>query len=72
VLATTEGWQDPDDAPTPENILAHWDAVMANRDPREPVGSMSDLLARRGLHPYSTMDLIQWAKTGQDPAEPAG
>jgi NAD(P)-dependent dehydrogenase (short-subunit alcohol dehydrogenase family) len=72
LLATTEGWQAPDDAPTPEAILDHWDEVVANLDPREPVGSMSDLLGRRGLHPYSTMDLIQWAQTGQDPAKTAG
>ena len=33
VLATTEGWQAPDDMPTPESILDHWDEVMANQRP---------------------------------------
>jgi hypothetical protein len=43
---------------------------MANRDLKEPVGSMSDLLGRRGLHPYTMADLVRWAKTGEDPAGP--
>jgi hypothetical protein len=68
VLATTEGWQAPDDDPTPEAILDHWPEVMAGKDPREPVGSMADLLARRGEYPYSVADLIEWARTGKDPA----
>jgi hypothetical protein len=68
VLATTEGWQAPNDDATPENILDHWDEVMANRDYAEPVGSMSDLLGRRGLYPYSVAELVQWVKTGIDPA----
>jgi NAD(P)-dependent dehydrogenase (short-subunit alcohol dehydrogenase family) len=71
LLATTEGWQCPDDAPTPESILDHWQEVVANVDPREPEGSMADLLGRRGLHPYSTMELVQWARTGIDPATQA-
>jgi hypothetical protein len=70
VLATTEGWQAPDDRPTPESILEHWPEVMANRDLQEPVGSMSDLLGRRGLHPYTMADLVRWAKTGEDPTGP--
>jgi NAD(P)-dependent dehydrogenase (short-subunit alcohol dehydrogenase family) len=70
VLATTEGWQAPDDLPTPESILAHWPEVMANRDLQEPVGSMSDLLGRRGLHPYNMADLVEWARTGKDPTKP--
>jgi NAD(P)-dependent dehydrogenase (short-subunit alcohol dehydrogenase family) len=69
LLATTEGWQSEEDNPSPEDILTHWDDVMANKNPQEPVGSMSDLLARRGLHPYSTADLIVWARTGTDPAQ---
>ena len=69
VLATTEGWQAPDDLPTPESILEHWPEVMANQDLQEPVGSMSDLLGRRGLHPYNMADLVQWARTGEDPTE---
>jgi NAD(P)-dependent dehydrogenase (short-subunit alcohol dehydrogenase family) len=71
VLATTQGWQAPDDAPTPESILDHWSEVTANLDPRETVGSMSDLLGRRGLHPYSVMELMEWAQTGQDPTKAA-
>lgn len=67
LLATTEGWQAPDDQPTPEAILAHWDEVMANADPRETVGSMADLMCRRGLPDYSTMELVQWTRTGKDP-----
>ncbi len=67
VLATTEGWQAPDDLPSPESILEHWPEVMANQDLQEPVGSMSDLLGRRGLHPYNMADLVAWARTGQDP-----
>ena len=70
LLATTEGWQAPDDRPTPEDILAHWSEVVANRDPREPVGSLSDLLIRRGLPPYSTMDLVEWTRTGKAPKPP--
>jgi NAD(P)-dependent dehydrogenase (short-subunit alcohol dehydrogenase family) len=68
VLATTAGWQAPNDDATPENILEHWAEVMANQDYAEPVGSMSDLLGRRGLYPYSVAELIQWVKTGRDPA----
>jgi NAD(P)-dependent dehydrogenase (short-subunit alcohol dehydrogenase family) len=67
VLTTTEGWQAPDDEPTPETILANWDLVMSGRDPREPVGSLADLLARRGEPPYSTHDLVSWARTGVRP-----
>jgi NAD(P)-dependent dehydrogenase (short-subunit alcohol dehydrogenase family) len=67
VLATTEGWQAPDDDLTPEGIVEHWSDVMANRDFREPVGSMADLLARRGEHPYSVADLIVWSRTGTPP-----
>jgi len=69
LLTTTEGWQAPDDNPTPESILAHWSDVMSNKDPREPVGSLSDLLSRRGLPPYSVMDLLHWTRTGQPPAK---
>jgi NAD(P)-dependent dehydrogenase (short-subunit alcohol dehydrogenase family) len=68
VLATTAGWQAPNDDATPENILEHWADVMANQDYAEPIGSMSDLLGRRGLYPYSVSELIQWVKTGRDPA----
>ena len=68
VMATTEGWQAPDDMPTPEAILEHWDEVMANRDLQEPVGSMMDLFTRRGMYPYGVADIIQWARTGEDPA----
>ena len=68
LLTTTEGWQAPDDRPTPEAILANWDEVTANRDPHEPDGSMSDLLRRRGLPPYSVMELLEWTSTGKKPA----
>jgi NAD(P)-dependent dehydrogenase (short-subunit alcohol dehydrogenase family) len=68
LLATTQGWQAPDDEPTPEAILTHWSEVMGNLDPREPVGSVSDLLMRRGLPPYSVMDLLEWTRTGAAPA----
>jgi len=68
MFATTEGWQAPDDTPTPEAILDHWDDVMANRDPQEPVGSMMDLFVRRGMYPYGVADIVQWARTGEDPA----
>jgi hypothetical protein len=37
---------------------------------REPIGSMADLLARRGEPPYSVADLVAWAKTGRPPARP--
>lgn len=67
VLATTEGWQAPDGEVTPDMILENWADVVANRDPREPVGSMSDLLIRRGLPDYSVMELYQWTRTGKDP-----
>lgn len=67
VLATTEGWQAPDDSPTPEAILEHWDDVMANRDLREPIGSMMDLFDRRGMYPYGVADIVRWARTGDDP-----
>jgi NAD(P)-dependent dehydrogenase (short-subunit alcohol dehydrogenase family) len=67
VIATTEGWQAPDDLPTPESILDHWDEVMASKELREPIGSMSDLLGRRGLPPYNMADLVQWARTGVAP-----
>lgn len=67
VLATTEGWQAPDDTPTPEAILDHWDEVMAGHDLREPVGSTSDLLERRCLPVYSVMELVQWTRTGKRP-----
>jgi NAD(P)-dependent dehydrogenase (short-subunit alcohol dehydrogenase family) len=68
VLATTAGWQADNDDATPEGILEHWDQVTANEEYAEPVGSMSDLLGRRGLYPYSVAELVQWAKTGADPA----
>lgn len=68
LLATTQGWQSPSDQPTPEAILANWSEVMSNSNPQEPNGSMADLLGRRGHYPYSTMELVQWAKTGIDPA----
>lgn len=67
VLATTEGWQDSVDAPTPEGILEHWDEVVADRDQRSAAGSMSDLLARRGLPDYGVMELVQWTATGENP-----
>lgn len=66
ILATTEGWQAPEDNPTPENILEHWDDVMAGKDLQEPVGTMSDLLGRRGEYPYSVAELIQWARSDPD------
>ena len=69
VLATTEGWQAPDDVPTPESILGHWPDVMANRDLREPIGSMMDIFVRRGLPPYSVADIVQWARTGRPPTK---
>lgn len=62
VLATTEGWQAPNDLPTPETILEHWDEVMAGKDLQEPVGSMSDLLGRRGEHPYNVAELVAWGR----------
>jgi hypothetical protein len=67
VLATTEGWAAPDDQPTPESVLEHWDVVMAGQDLREPVGSLADLLSRRGSPPYSASDLVIWARTGAAP-----
>jgi NAD(P)-dependent dehydrogenase (short-subunit alcohol dehydrogenase family) len=67
VLATTEGWQAPDGEPTAEAILANWADVMSGRDLREPVGSLADLLARRGEPPYSTHDLVTWARSGVRP-----
>jgi NAD(P)-dependent dehydrogenase (short-subunit alcohol dehydrogenase family) len=70
MLATTEGWQAPDDEPTPEAIIEHWPEIMASKDLREPIGSMADLLARRGEPPYSVADLVAWAKTGGPPARP--
>ena len=69
ILATSEGWQAPDDQPTAEDIIAHWDDVMAGRDLREPVGSMSDLLGRRGEYPYNVAELVAWSRTGNDPAK---
>jgi NAD(P)-dependent dehydrogenase (short-subunit alcohol dehydrogenase family) len=69
ILATSEGWQAPDDKPTPESILAHWDEVMAGKDLREPVGTMSDLLGRRGEYPYNVAELFSWSRTGNDPAK---
>jgi NAD(P)-dependent dehydrogenase (short-subunit alcohol dehydrogenase family) len=72
VLATTAGWQAPGDDATPEGILDHWDEVMANEAYAEPVGSMNDLLGRRGMYPYTVAELIRWAKTGRDPAAGAG
>jgi NAD(P)-dependent dehydrogenase (short-subunit alcohol dehydrogenase family) len=72
VFATTEGWQAPDDTPTPEAILEHWDEVMANRDLQEPVGSMMDLFVRRGMYPYGVADIVEWARTGEDPARRNG
>jgi NAD(P)-dependent dehydrogenase (short-subunit alcohol dehydrogenase family) len=68
LIATTEGWQAPDDNPTPEQILEHWDDVVANREPREPPGSLGDLLIRRGFPPYSVMELLEWTRTGKPPA----
>ena len=69
VLGTTEGWQATDGGLTPENIVEHWDDVMANRDLREPVGSMADLFGRRGERPYTAMDIYLWASTGRPPAD---
>ena len=40
---------------------------MANRDPRETVGSMADLLSRRGLPDYSVAELVEWSRTGRNP-----
>jgi NAD(P)-dependent dehydrogenase (short-subunit alcohol dehydrogenase family) len=68
VLATTEGWQSPDDTPTPEGILEHWAEVTANQDLRETEGSLADLLARRDLPTYSVMELFNWTRTGKAPA----
>jgi hypothetical protein len=67
VLATTEGWQAPDDEPTSESILANWDRVMSGQHLREPIGSLADLLGRRGEPPYSAHDLVTWARTGVRP-----
>jgi NAD(P)-dependent dehydrogenase (short-subunit alcohol dehydrogenase family) len=67
LLTTSEGWQSPDTLPSPEDILAHWDEVMAGHDQREPAGSMSDLMARRGLPDYSVMELLEWTRSGTDP-----
>jgi len=67
MLTTTEGWQSPGIMPSPEHILAHWEEVMAGRDQREPAGSMSDLMARRGLPNYSVMELLEWTRSGKDP-----
>jgi len=67
LLTTTEGWQAPDDLPTPEAILENWGEVVAGADPREPVGSMSDLLGRRGFPPYDVMELREWTLTGKKP-----
>jgi NAD(P)-dependent dehydrogenase (short-subunit alcohol dehydrogenase family) len=71
VMATTEGWQAPDDEPTPEAILEHWDDVTAGRALAEPVGSMMDLFTRRGMYPYGVADIVRWARTGEDPARGA-
>jgi NAD(P)-dependent dehydrogenase (short-subunit alcohol dehydrogenase family) len=67
LLTTTEGWQASDDKPTPEGILEHWAEVVANDDPREPTGTMNDLLTRRGLPDYNVMELRQWTLTGKKP-----
>lgn len=67
VLSTTEGWQAPDDAVTPEGILSHWDEVVANRDPREPLGSMSDVLSRRGFPAYNSVEMAERSRTGKPP-----
>lgn len=69
VLATTEGWQAPDDVPTPETILEHWSDVMANQDLREPIGSMMDVFVRRGLPPYGVADIVRWARTSERPTK---
>jgi hypothetical protein len=31
---------------------------------------MSDLLGRRGLYPYTMADIVEWARTGEDPTKP--
>jgi hypothetical protein len=67
VLATTEGWMAPDDEPTPEEVLENWSTVVAGGDQREPVGSLADLLERRGAPAYSASDLVSWATTGSPP-----
>jgi NAD(P)-dependent dehydrogenase (short-subunit alcohol dehydrogenase family) len=67
VLATTEGWQAADGGLTPENILEHWDAILGNRDLREPVGSMADIFGRRGEYPYTAIEIYRWATTGRPP-----
>lgn len=72
VLSTTEGWQAPDDAITPEGVLSHWDEVVANRDLREPSGSMSDVLARRGFPPYNTVDLAELSRAAKKARESDG
>jgi NAD(P)-dependent dehydrogenase (short-subunit alcohol dehydrogenase family) len=69
MLTTTEGWQSTGTMPSPEQILAHWDEIMAGGDQREPAGSMSDLMARRGLPDYSVMELLEWTRSGKDPRE---
>ncbi len=68
VFATSEGWQAPADHATAEDILEHWDEVMATRDLQEPVGSMMDIFTRRGMYPYGVADIVRWARTGEDPA----
>jgi NAD(P)-dependent dehydrogenase (short-subunit alcohol dehydrogenase family) len=70
ILATSAGWAASGQDLQPEDILDHWDDVMAGKELAEPVGSMSDLLGRSGFHPYSVAELVQWAKTGVDPSSP--
>ena len=72
ILATTEGWQAPGAETTPEAILEHWDEVVANHDPRETVGTLADLMARRGYPDYSVAELLDWTKTGKNPRELTG
>lgn len=67
LLATTEGWAAPDDEPTPEAIREHWAQIMRNDELQEPIGTMADLLGRRGEQPYSSGDLVRWATTGERP-----
>jgi NAD(P)-dependent dehydrogenase (short-subunit alcohol dehydrogenase family) len=67
VLGTTQGWLAPDEEPTPESLLANWPTVRAGEDLQEPVGSLADLLGRRGLPAYSVSDLVTWATSGSPP-----
>jgi NAD(P)-dependent dehydrogenase (short-subunit alcohol dehydrogenase family) len=72
MLTTSEGWQSPGTMPSPEAILAHWGEVMAGGDQREPAGSLSDLMQRRGLPDYSIMELVEWTRSGKEPRAKTG